>query len=67
MNRGLLGLSVILAGLPALVLAPLDLGAVRVAGVSLAWWYGGVAAPLLAFVVTLACLGSPPDDSDPSR
>lgn len=46
----------ILAALPALFLAPFEAGAVRIAGVSLAWWYGGAVAPLLAFVLTLACL-----------
>lgn len=67
MSRGLLGLLLILAGLPALVLAPLELGAVRIAGVSLGWWYGGVVAPLLAFVLTLVSLGVSPDDSDRSQ
>jgi len=57
----------ILAGLPALFLAPLELGAIRIAGVSLAWWYGGVLAPLLAFVLTLAFLGASPDDSNRSQ
>ncbi|MBI2155058.1 MAG: hypothetical protein HYV92_12475 [Candidatus Rokubacteria bacterium] len=56
MRRGLLGLLLILAALPALSLAPFELGAVRIAGVSLAWWYGGVVAPLLAVLLTLACL-----------
>ena len=67
MNRGLIGLLLILAGLPALFLAPLELGAIRVAGVSLAWWYGGLLAPIVAFVVTLAALGVSRDDSDRSR
>lgn len=56
MRRGLLGLLLILAALPALSLAPFELGAVRIAGVSLAWWYGGAVAPLLAVLLTLACL-----------
>ena len=56
MNRGLLALLLVLAALPALFLAPFDLAAGRIAGVSLAWWYGGAVAPLLAFVLTLACL-----------
>ena len=56
MKRGLLGLLLILAALPALSLAPFELGAVRIAGVSLAWWYGGAVAPLLAVLLTLACL-----------
>ena len=67
MNRGLIGLLLILAGLPALFLAPLELGAILIAGVSLAWWYGGFLAPFLAFVVTLAALGVSRDDSDRSR
>ncbi len=56
MRRGLLALVLILAALPALFLAPFDVGAVRIAGMSLAWWYGGAVAPLLAFLLTLACL-----------
>lgn len=56
MRRGLLALVLILAALPALFLAPLDAGTVRIAGVSLAWWYGGAVAPLLAVLLTLACL-----------
>ena len=56
MNRGLFALLLILAALPALFLAPFDLGAVRIAGVSLAWWYGGAVGPLLAFLLTLVCL-----------
>ena len=56
MRRGRLGLVLILAVLPALFFAPFEVGAVRIAGVSLAWWYGGAVAPLLAFVLTLACL-----------
>lgn len=57
----------ILAGLPLLLLGPLELGAVRIGGVSLAWWYGGLVGPLLALCVTLSCLGAPPDDSDRSQ
>ena len=56
MRRGPLALLLILAALPALFLAPFDLGAARIAGVSLAWWYGGAVGPLLAFLLTLVCL-----------
>ncbi len=56
MNRGLFALLLILAALPALFLAPFDLGAVRISGVSLAWWYGGAVGPLLAFLLTVARL-----------
>lgn len=43
-----------LAGLAFLALGPFDVGAVRVAGVSLLWWYGGAVAPVAAAVLTLA-------------
>lgn len=56
MSRGLLGLVLILVGLLALFVAPLGVGAIRIADVSVAWWYGGVVAPLLAILVTLARL-----------
>lgn len=63
MSRGLIGLVLVLAGLPVLFLAPLEVGAIRIGGVSLAWWYGGVVAPVLAFVLSLASLRASSDDS----
>lgn len=67
MSGGLLGLGLILAGLVALFLAPWGLGAIRIGGIGLAWWYGGVVGPVLGLIVTLACLPARPDDSDRSR
>jgi hypothetical protein len=49
-------LLVLLAGAPLLALAPAAPGAVRVASVSLLWWYTGLVAPLLATAITLAVL-----------
>ena len=49
-------LLVLLAGAPLLALAPAAPGAVRVAGMSLLWWYAGVAAPLLATVLAIIVL-----------
>ena len=49
-------LLVLLAGAPLLALAPAAPGAVRVAGVSLLWWYTGLVAPLLATAITIAAL-----------
>jgi hypothetical protein len=49
-------LIVLLAGAPLLALAPAAPGAVRVAGVSLLWWYVGAAAPLAATAVAIAVL-----------
>lgn len=51
-----MALVVILTGLVFFLLAPLELGAVRVAGVGLAWWYGGLVGELLALAVVLAFL-----------
>ena len=53
-----LALGLLLAGLALLVAGPFDLGAVRVAGVSLLWWYGGAVAPVLAALLTLALVPS---------
>jgi hypothetical protein len=53
-----LALGLLLAGLALLVAGPFDLGAVRVAGVSLLWWYGGAVAPVLAALLTLALFPS---------
>jgi hypothetical protein len=49
-------LLVLLAGAPLLALAPAAPGAVRVAGVSLLWWYVGAVAPLLATAVAIVAL-----------
>ena len=45
---GIAALLVLLAVAPVLALAPAAPGAVRIAGVSLLWWYAAVAAPLAA-------------------
>ena len=49
-------LLILLAGAPLLALAPAAPGAVRVAGVSLLWWYVGAVAPLLATAVAIVAL-----------
>ena len=49
-------LIVLLVGAPLLALAPAAPGAVRVAGVSLLWWYVGAAAPLAATAVAIVVL-----------
>jgi hypothetical protein len=46
----------VLAGAVLLALAPAAPGAVRVAGVSLLWWYAAVAAPLAATVIAVVAL-----------
>jgi hypothetical protein len=52
-------LLVLLVGAPVLALAPAAPGAVRVAGVSLLWWYTGLVAPLLATALVIIVLVRP--------
>jgi hypothetical protein len=49
-------LLVLLVGAPLLALAPAAPGAVRVAGVSLLWWYTGLVAPLVATAIAVVVL-----------
>jgi len=44
----------VIAGLPNQVVA------IRLAGLSLLWWYGGVIAPVLAWFIAVAWLPDPP-------
>jgi len=49
-------LLVLLAGALLLALTPAAPGAVRLAGVSLLWWYAGLVAPVLATGIAVVCL-----------
>jgi hypothetical protein len=53
---GIVLLLVLLAVAPLLALAPAAPGAVRLAGVSLLWWYVALVAPLSATLLALALL-----------
>jgi hypothetical protein len=55
-RRAIAVLLVLLAGAPLLALAPAEPGAVRVAGVSLLWWYVGAAAPLAATALAIVVI-----------
>ena len=46
----------LLLGFPLLALAPAGLGAVRVAGIGLLWWYAVLVAPLAAAALVTALL-----------
>jgi hypothetical protein len=46
----------LLLGFPLLALAPAALGAVRLAGVGLLWWYAVLVAPLVAVAIATALL-----------
>ncbi|MFQ5899759.1 MAG: hypothetical protein ACE5JN_16140 [Candidatus Methylomirabilia bacterium] len=65
LRLGVGALFALLAVYLLLVLPPLHLGAVRLGELSLAWWYGGVLAPLFAVILTIACLGSNPMSGPP--
>jgi hypothetical protein len=58
---GMLALTLLLLPLLLLTFAPGAPGAVRVAGVSLAWWYAGIVAPALATVLATAVLVRSPE------
>jgi hypothetical protein len=58
---GMLALSLLLLPLLLLTLLPGAPGAVRIGGVSLAWWYAGVVGPTLATVVATAILVRSPE------
>lgn len=49
-------LLLLLAGFPLIALLPNEVASIRLAGLSLLWWYGGVAAPLLAWLIATAWL-----------
>jgi hypothetical protein len=55
-RRAIGALLLLLAVAPLLALAPSAPGAVRLAGVSLLWWYTGLIAPLAATAITIAIL-----------
>ena len=53
-NVAIVMVFLVLTGIVALTVAPYELGTIRLAGVSLLWWYGAVTAPLLAAALTAA-------------
>jgi hypothetical protein len=55
-RTAILLLLVLLAGVPALALAPAVPGAVRLAGLSLLWWYAAVVVPVVAAGVAVLVL-----------
>jgi hypothetical protein len=56
---GTLALLLDVSGALVLGAAPNDVGAIRLGGVSLMWWYGAVAGPALAASVAAVILTSP--------
>jgi hypothetical protein len=62
-TTGVVWLVLLLAGFLLLDTLPGQAGGVRVAGLSLLWWYGGVLAPVTAALVALRCPVEPPSAS----
>jgi hypothetical protein len=61
-NRGtaVLLLLLVLVVFPVIAALPNQMAAIRLAGLSLLWWYGGVIAPVLAWFIAVAWLPDPP-------
>ncbi len=61
-NRGMavLLLLVVLVVFPVIAALPNQVAAIRLAGLSVLWWYGGVIAPVLAWFIAMAWLPDPP-------
>jgi len=59
-------LLLLLAAFPVIDALPDQMAAIRLAGLSLLWWYGGVVAPVLAWFVAVMGLadGTPPRRSE---
>jgi uncharacterized membrane protein len=55
-NAAIVMIFLALGGVVVLTVAPFELGTIRLAGVSLLWWYGAVAAPVVAVTVAAAAL-----------
>lgn len=53
-------LLVVLATFPIIAALPHQFGAIRLAGLSLLWWFGGVIAPVLTAVIAVAWLPARP-------
>jgi hypothetical protein len=62
-TTGVLLLALLLAGFLLLGALPNHVAAIRVAGLSLLWWYGGVLAPVMAVLVAIRWLAEPPPPS----
>ncbi len=53
-------LLLVLVVFPVIAGLPNQVAAIRLAGLSLLWWYGGVIAPVLAWFIAVAWLPDPP-------
>jgi hypothetical protein len=58
-TTGVVLLALLLAGFLLLGALPNQVAGMRVGGLSLLWWYGGVLAPVLAVLVAIRWLAAP--------
>ena len=68
LNVAIAVLFLLLGGVLLLTVAPFEIGTIRLAGVSLLWWYGVLAVPVAAGTVTVAALArrdAQPRSADP--
>jgi hypothetical protein len=56
-NVAIAVLFLLLGGVLLLTVAPFEIGTIRLAGVSLLWWYAVVAVPVAAAAITIAAMG----------
>jgi uncharacterized membrane protein len=49
-------LFLLLGGVVLLTVAPFEIGTIRLAGVSLLWWYAALAVPVAAVAITVTTL-----------
>jgi hypothetical protein len=56
-------LLLVLVAFPAIAVLPYQVATMRLAGLSILWWYGGVVAPILAALIAIAWLPDPPPSS----
>jgi hypothetical protein len=68
-NVAIAVLFLLLGGVLLLTVAPFEIGTIRLAGVSLLWWYAVVAVPVAGGIVTVVALArreAPPRAADPA-
>ena len=56
-------LFLVLVAFPAIAVLPHHVATLRLAWLSILWWYGGVVAPVLAGLIAIAWLPDPPPPS----
>jgi hypothetical protein len=58
-TTGVVLLSLLLAGFLLLGALPNQMSSIRVGGLSVLWWYGGVLAPVMGVLVAIRWLADP--------